>query len=46
MSDVAYDGVLSHLHQMLGSYDVTAPGGGDEKVGTGNAVLECSHLIA
>jgi len=46
VTNVANNGVVLHLHEVLASEDVGTAGGGDEDVATVDAVLHRGHLIA
>jgi hypothetical protein len=45
VTDVADDGVLWHLEDVLGLDDVPATGGGDENVTLGSSLLHCGDLV-
>merc|ERR1711928_310539 len=46
VTNVANNGIVLHLHEVLASEDVGTAGGGDEDVATVDAVLHRGHLIA
>merc|ERR1712020_796689 len=44
VTDVADDGVVLHLHEVLSGDDVLAPGGGHEDVAPGDGIVHGGHL--
>ena len=45
VTNVTYDGIILHLHEVLASEDICAAGGGDKDVALGDGVFHCGHLV-